>query len=65
MKRSMKLASIDGCGRFRRIWHITIPNLLPTVVVLWILNMSGIFSASFDASYMLGNSCYRQCGGSH
>lgn len=49
-------ASIDGCGRFRRIWHITIPNLLPTVVVLWILNMSGIFSASFDASYMLGNS---------
>ena len=49
-------ASIDGCGRFRRIWHITIPILLPTVVVLWILNMSGIFSASFDASYMLGNS---------
>lgn len=49
-------ASIDGCGRFRRIWYITIPNLLPTVVVLWILNMSGIFAASFDASYMLGNS---------
>ncbi len=48
-------AAIDGCGRFRRIWHITIPNLLPTVVVLWILNMSGIFAASFDASYMLGN----------
>ncbi len=49
-------ASIDGCGRFRRIWHITIPNLLPTVVTLWVLNMSGIFAASFDASYMLGNS---------
>lgn len=48
-------ASIDGCGRFRRIWHITIPNLLPTVVTLWVLNMSGIFAASFDASYMLGN----------
>ncbi len=49
-------AAIDGCGRFRKIWYITIPNLLPTVVVLWILNMSGIFAASFDASYMLGNS---------
>lgn len=48
-------ASIDGCGRFRRIWHVTIPNLLPTVVTLWVLNMSGIFAASFDASYMLGN----------
>ncbi|MBP3702006.1 MAG: sugar ABC transporter permease, partial [Lachnospiraceae bacterium] len=34
----------------------TLPNLLPTVVVLWITNMSGIFAASFDASYMLGNS---------
>lgn len=49
-------AQLDGCGRFRKIWYITIPNLLPTVVVLWILNMSGIFAASFDASYMLGNS---------
>lgn len=49
-------AAIDGCGRFRKMWYITIPNLLPTVVVLWILNMSGIFAASFDASYMLGNS---------
>lgn len=49
-------ASIDGCGRFRRIWYVTIPNLLPTAVVLWITNMSGIFAASFDASYMLGNS---------
>lgn len=48
-------AAIDGCGRIRRIFSITIPNLLPTVMVLWITNMSGIFSASFDASYMLGN----------
>ena len=49
-------AAIDGCGRFKRIWYVTIPNLLPTAVVLWITSMSGIFSASFDASYMLSNS---------
>lgn len=48
-------AAIDGCGRIKRIFYITIPNLLPTVMVLWITNMSGLFSASFDASYMLGN----------
>lgn len=48
-------AAIDGCGRFRRIWYVTIPGLMPTVVTLWVLNMSGIFAASFDASYMLGN----------
>jgi putative aldouronate transport system permease protein len=48
-------AAIDGCGRFKRIMYITIPNLMPTVMILWITNMSGLFSASFDASYMLGN----------
>lgn len=53
-------ASIDGCGRIKRIFYITIPNLLPTVMVLWITNMSGIFSASFDASYMLGNATTSQ-----
>lgn len=49
-------AQLDGCGRFRRIWYVTIPNILPTAVILWVTSMSGIFSASFDASYMLGNS---------
>lgn len=49
-------AEMDGCGRFKRMWYITIPNLLPTAVVLWITSMSGIFSASFDASYMFSNS---------
>lgn len=48
-------AAIDGCGRIKRIIYITIPNLLPTAMILWITNMSGLFSASFDASYMLGN----------
>lgn len=52
-------ASIDGCGRFRRIWYITVPSLLPTVMILWIVNMSGIFAAGFDASYLLSNSLTR------
>ena len=30
-------ASIDGAGRFRRIWHITLPALIPTITVLFIL----------------------------
>ena len=52
-------AAIDGCGRFRRIWYITVPSLLPTVMILWIVNMSGIFAAGFDASYLLSNSLTR------
>lgn len=52
-------AAIDGCGRFKRIWYITIPSLLPTVMILWIVNMSGVFAAGFDASYLLSNALTR------
>lgn len=48
-------ATIDGCGRFSRMWYITIPSILPVVVLLWILSLGDIFNAGFDASYLLGN----------
>lgn len=48
-------AIIDGCGRFKRMWHITIPSILPVAMLLWILSMGDIFNAGFDASYLLGN----------
>ncbi|MGE5585058.1 MAG: ABC transporter permease [Bacillota bacterium] len=53
-------AKIDGCGRFRAMWHITIPSILPTITLLWVLNMAGIFNAGFDASYLLGNAMTRE-----
>jgi putative aldouronate transport system permease protein len=49
-------AVVDGANRFRRIWHITLPGIMPTVVVLFIMDLPGIFSAGFDPSYLLGNS---------
>jgi len=54
-QQQYEAAAIDGCGRIKRIFYITVPNLMPTIMVIWITNMSGLFSASFDASYMLGN----------
>jgi len=48
-------AAVDGAGRLRRIWHVTLPGIRPTVVVLLILSASGILSAGFDPSYLLGN----------
>jgi len=33
-------ARIDGCGRFRQILHVTLPGLLPTIVMLMILNIN-------------------------
>ena len=41
-------ASMDGAGRFRRIWHITLPGLLPTIVLLTTLSLGNILNAGFD-----------------
>lgn len=48
-------ARIDGAGRFRQIWHITIPGIIPTIVTLFILRMGGIFNVSFEKIILLYN----------
>lgn len=46
-------AEIDGAGRFRRIWSITLPSIRGTIVILLIMNMGSLFSSNFDQMYML------------
>lgn len=41
-------ASMDGANRFQRIAHITLPGLLPTIVLLTTLNLGNILNAGFD-----------------
>ena len=53
-------AVIDGAGRFKRMQYITVPSILPVVIVLWILSLGSIFDAGFDASYLLGNAVTRE-----
>ena len=48
-------AIIDGAGRFRRIWSITLPNLLPLIMVLFILRMGGILNVGFEKIILLYN----------
>ncbi|WP_146762388.1 ABC transporter permease subunit [Paenibacillus contaminans] len=48
-------ASIDGASRYAKIWHITIPNLLPTLVVLLILNSGWILNSNFEQYFMFTN----------
>lgn len=49
-------AIIDGAGRFKRIWHITLPARKPTIIILLILSISGLFNANFEQLYMMQNS---------
>jgi putative aldouronate transport system permease protein len=49
-------AIIDGAGRFRRILSVTLPNLLPIIMVLFILRMGGILNVGFEKIILLYNS---------
>jgi multiple sugar transport system permease protein/putative aldouronate transport system permease protein len=48
-------AAVDGAGRFRQIWHITIPGLLPTYFVLLLLNVANFLTNGFEQYYVFSN----------
>jgi putative aldouronate transport system permease protein len=48
-------ADIDGASRFQRIWHITLPSLKPTIIILVIMNLGYVLESGFEAQYLLGN----------
>ncbi len=48
-------AEIDGAGRFGKIFHITVPNLIPTLVILLVMNAGWIFSSDFEQYYLFSN----------
>jgi putative aldouronate transport system permease protein len=48
-------AYIDGAGRFKRIWHVTLPQIKSTIVTLTIMNVGKILSISFERPFFMGN----------
>lgn len=40
--------AIDGGGRFKQLWHITLPGIKPTIVILFILNLGSLFSVGYE-----------------
>ena len=48
-------AAVDGASRMRRIWHITLPGLRPTIVVLLIMSLGRILGSEFDRPFALSN----------
>lgn len=49
-------ASVDGAGRLAKILHVTIPGIMPTFIVLLVLNIAGMLSgAGFDQYYVFQN----------
>ncbi|MEC0242102.1 ABC transporter permease subunit [Paenibacillus dokdonensis] len=48
-------ARVDGASRMQRIWHINLPCILPTIVILLILNTGSILSVGFEKVFLMQN----------
>jgi putative aldouronate transport system permease protein len=48
-------AIMDGASRWARIWHINLPSILPTVVILLILQMGNFMAVGFEKVYLMQN----------
>ena len=48
-------ARIDGANKLQQIWHVTLPGIRSTIVVLLILNVGQMMNISFDRPYIMGN----------
>jgi putative aldouronate transport system permease protein len=48
-------AKVDGAGRFRQIWHITLPGIRYVVIVLFILRLGSFMDIGFEHIYLLQN----------
>ncbi|MDF2921319.1 MAG: binding-protein-dependent transport system inner rane component [Paenibacillaceae bacterium] len=52
-KEMYEAAEIDGANKFKRIWHITIPQLTPTIVIMLLLAVGRILRGNFEMFYQL------------
>jgi putative aldouronate transport system permease protein len=48
-------AEIDGASRFQQLFHITLPNITPTIVVMFILTTGNLMTLGFDQIFNLSN----------
>jgi len=55
-------ADLDGAGRFAKIWHVTIPGIKTTIIVLLIMNAGWVLQAGFELQFLLMNDLTRSVG---
>ena len=48
-------ASVDGANRFQKMWHITLPGIKPTIVVLLVMNLGYIMGGGFERPFAMKN----------
>ncbi len=53
-------ATVDGAGRFQKMWHITVPELIPTYMVLLLLSIAGILNNGMEQYLVFENATNTQ-----
>lgn len=53
-------AKVDGATRIQRIWHVNVPGILPTVVILFILNIGMFMQIGFEKAYAMQNTLNKE-----
>ena len=48
-------ATIDGATRFQRVLHVDIPAILPTIIIMLIMNAGSVLSVGFDKAFLMQN----------
>lgn len=48
-------SSVDGASRLKKIWHITLPGIKPTIIILLIMSLGRILGSEFDRPFALSN----------
>ncbi|MET9023305.1 ABC transporter permease subunit [Actinopolymorpha sp. NPDC004070] len=55
-------ARVDGAGKLRQIWHVTLPGLRPVMAVLLVLSLGNLLDAGFDQIFQLYNGAVLDVG---
>nr|WP_246321048.1 ABC transporter permease subunit [Paenibacillus germinis] len=48
-------AIVDGANKYQRIWHIDLPSIMPTIMILLILNIGNFMTVGFEKVYLMQN----------
>lgn len=48
-------AYVDGCGRFRRLLHVSLPGIMPVIIIMLILRLGNLMSVGFEKVILLYN----------
>jgi putative aldouronate transport system permease protein len=54
-------AAVDGASRLRRIWHISLPGILPVIVLVTLLRLGNILEGGFTQIFVLYSAAGLQC----